>query len=232
MSFPCYWLPQHVACSNSLLAARFSVPDRNDWFVDTGGIQCVCRTGLYMGTFAVPVPHLQSWLDSQWMSLLLARLARNILSHWSDTNASSETTPTAPSKALRSQSPALIAIGCYNTCVQHSLLAARLSVPHRVDWWVDTGGIQCVYRILYGNTCFCLFLTYNLDLTVTECHFCWPDWQETRVLSHWSDTSKSGETTPPSGKALGSQSRALIAYGYHNMLCAAFTACSAAFSST
>ena len=44
-------------------------------------------------------------------------------------------------KALRSQSRALIAIGCYNTCVQHSLLAARLSVPHRVDWFVATGGI-------------------------------------------------------------------------------------------
>ena len=66
--------------------------------------------------YAVPVPHLQSWLDSQWMSLLLARLARNrVLSHWSDTNASSETTPTAPPKALGSQSRALIAIGCYNT---------------------------------------------------------------------------------------------------------------------
>ena len=43
VSFPFYWLPQHVARSNSLLAARFSVPDRNAWFVDTGGIQCVCR---------------------------------------------------------------------------------------------------------------------------------------------------------------------------------------------
>ena len=70
-----------------------------------------------------------------------------------NTNASSETTPTAPSKGLRSQPRALIAIGCFSTCVQHSLLAARLSLPHRVELFVDTGGIQCVYRILYGNTC-------------------------------------------------------------------------------
>ena len=302
---------------HSLLAARLSVPQRVDWFADTGGIQCVYRI-LYGNTccaclfltynldLTVTECHF-CWPDWQ---------ETRVVSHWSDTNASSETTPTAPSKALRSQPRALIAIGCCNMCVQHSLLAARLSVPHRVDWWVDaggiqcvygilygntccacssptiltwqsvnvtpvgqsgkklesfltevtrtrpvrttptpsgkalrsksrgyntcvqhsllaarlsvpqrvdwfadTGGIQCVYRILYGNTCCaCLFPTYNLDLTVTECHFCWPDWQETRVVSHWSDTNASSETTPTApSKALRSQPRALIAIGCCNM---------------
>ena len=96
-------------------------------------------------------------------------------------------------------------------------------------WLFLSNGKSTTNRIIYAVPVPHL----SLDLTVSECHFCWPDWQETRVLSHWSDTDASSETTPTApSKALRFQSRALIAIGYRNMLRAAFTACSAAFSST
>ena len=144
---------------------------------------------------------------------------------------SSETTPTAPSKALRSQSLALIAIGYHDMlCTAFTACSAAFSsTKSRLVCWHWRNSNVCII----GLYMLFLFLTYSLDLTVSECHFCWPDWQETRVLSHWSDTNASSETTPTApSKALRFQSRALIASGYHNMLRAASTVCSAAFSST
>ena len=78
----------------------------------------------------------------------------------------------------------------------------------------------------------CLFLTYNLDLTAAECHFCWPDWQETRVLSQTgkklesflTEVTRTRPVRPhqqPPPKALRSQPWAFLAIGYHNMLRAA-----------